>query len=330
MPLLPDECLRLLKRQRGILASWQAESAGLSPRRIEVLVRTGRWQRVGYGVYATFTGALRRDAILWAAVLRAGPQAALSHETADGLYGVVSDVGRKIHVVVPGEQRPRPAAGLVIHRSRRFWQIADPGYLPLRTQIEETVLDLAEGATSFDDVVALLARSCQRRATTPFLLTMALDKRPRVRWRKETSLALQDVADGVNSILEFRYRRDVERAHNLPASERQAPGTVDQHRIFRDVRYRRYRVIVELDGKASHPDEHRWKDKHRDNAAAADGWVSLRYGWADVHERACQTSLQVGSVLARQGWTGTVRRCGPTCGLLVSSDLGAGIHARFS
>lgn len=329
MPQLPGECLRLLKRQRGIIAGWQAESAGLSPRRVEVLVRNGHWQRVGYGVYAAFTGELRRDAILWAAVLRAGPQAALSHETAGGLYGIAGDAGRKIHVVVPADQHPRPAAGLVIHRSRRFWQMADRDFLPPRTQIEETVLDLADGAASFDDVVALLARSCQRSATTPFLLTLALDRRPRVRWRKEISLALQDVADGVNSTLEFRYLRDVERAHGLPASERQAPGTAGQHQVFRDVRYPRYRVIVELDGKASHPDEQRWKDKHRDNAAAADGWVSLRYGWADVHERPCQTSLQVGMVLARQGWAGTMRPCGQACRLLVSSDPAARPQGQF-
>jgi hypothetical protein len=316
MPQLTDECVRLLKRQRGIIASWQAESAGLSPRRIQSLVDAGRWQRVGYGVYAAFTGMLPRDTLLWAAVLRTGPQAALSHETAGGLYGILNDAGREIHVTVPHEQRPRSVSGLVVHRSRRFWQVADPGFLPPRTQIEETVLDLVEGSASFDNVVAVLARSCQHRATTPFLLTLALDKRPRIRWRKDITLALQDVADGVNSVLEFRYRRDVERRHGLPASERQAPGTAGRHRVFRDVRYARYRVVVELDGKASHPDEQRWKDKHRDNAAAADGWLSLRYGWADIHERACQTSLQVATVLARQGWTGTMRRCGPACGLV--------------
>lgn len=322
MPRLPDECLKLLRHQHGIIASWQAESAGLSAGRIAVLLRAGRWQRVGYGVYAAFTGALPRNAVLWAAVLRAGPHGILSHQTAGGLYGIIGNGARTIHVTVPHEQRLRPVTGLVIHRSRRFSQIADPDFLPPRTQIEETVLDLAECATSFDDVVALLARTCQRRATTPFRLATALERRQKMRWRTEISLAIQDVADGANSVLEFRYVRDVERAHGLPPSERQAPETVDRRQVFRDVRYSGYRVLVELDGKASHPDEQRWKDKHRDNAAAVDGWFSLRYGWADVHERACQTSLQVAKVLARQGWTGTTRRCGPTCRLPLPGDPG--------
>jgi very-short-patch-repair endonuclease len=198
---------------------------------------------------------------------------------------------------------------------RDFLQIADPGYLPPRTQVEETVFDLTDAAVDFDGVVALLARTCQRQATTPFRLAMTLERRPKVRWRKEIGLALQDVATGVNSVLEFRYVRDVERAHGLPESERQHRGSQHGHQVFRDVRYSKYGVLVELDGKASHPDEQRWKDKHRDNAAAAEGWFSLRYSWADVHERACITASEVGMVLCRQGWTGNLRRCGPTCRL---------------
>jgi hypothetical protein len=312
---LPDACLKLLKRQCSVIASWQTGSVGLAPDRVRGLLRTGRWQRVGHGVYAAFTGRPSRDAMLWAAVLRTGPLSVLSHETAGGLYGIVNDVGTSIHVTIPHRQHLQPVPGLVIHRTSRFLQVADPGFGPPRTQIDETVLDLAEGAATFDDVVALLARSCQRRLTTPYLLNWALEKRPRVRWRREISLALQDVADGVNSVLEFRYLHDVERAHGLPASERQAPAQHHGHGIFRDVWYRKYGVLVELDGKASHPDEQRWKDKRRDNAAAVDGCFSLRYGWADIHERACETASEVGTILTRQGWNGTLRRCGPACRL---------------
>jgi hypothetical protein len=314
-PQLPDECLRLLKRQNGVIAHRQIRSAGLTSDRIESLLRANRWQRVDYGVYAAFTGPLPRSATLWAAVLRAGPQAVLSHETAAGLYGIINDPGQQIHLTVPHQQRMRPATGLVVHRSTRFLQVADPGFRPPRTQVDETVLDLTEHAASFDDVVVLLARACQRHVTTPYLLNCALEKRPRVRWREQIRLALQDVADGVNSVLEFRYLRDVERAHGLPASERQAPGQQLGRGVFRDVEYRKYRVIVELDGQASHPDEQRWQDKRRDNAAAADGNVSLRYGWADIHERACETTAQIATVLIRQGWDGAPRRCGPACRL---------------
>ena len=310
---LPPPCLRLLRLQSGVIASYQAESAGLRRRQIENLVRSGRWRRLHLGVYAAFTGKPPRDAVLWAAVLRTGPQSILSHQTAAGLYGLVRDSGRLIHVSVPQPQHTRPIAGLVIHRSSRILQARDPGWLPPRTMIEETVLDLAQEAASFDDVISLLAQSCQRRLTAPFLLSATLETRAKMRWRSEISLALQDVADGVNSVLEYRYLRDVERAHGLPAGERQAHAVLRRRSIYRDVRYRRYRVVVELDGQASHPDEQRWRDNRRDNAAAADGLFTLRYGWADVTEQACETAFEVGAVLGKQGWTGTLRRCGPRC-----------------
>jgi hypothetical protein len=298
-----------------VIASRQAAYAGLGRRQIENLVRAGRWRPLHLGVYAAFTGKPPRDALLWAAVLRAGPQAILSHQTSAGLYGILEDRSRLIHVTVPHAQHLRPIAGLVIHRSSRILQTRDPGYLPPRTMIEETVFDLAQSAISFDDVVSLLARSCQRRLTTPYLLAMTLEARPKMRWRAEIGFALQDVSNGVQSPLEHRYLRDVERAHSLPAADRQAEAVKRGRRIFRDVRYRKYGVVVELDGRASHPDDQHWEDKRRDNAAAADGLFSLRYGWADITEHACETACEVGAVLSRRGWPGPLRKCGPDCRL---------------
>jgi hypothetical protein len=46
-----------------------------------------RWRRLHPGVYAAFSGQPGRDPVLWAAVLRAGPRAILSHETAAELHG---------------------------------------------------------------------------------------------------------------------------------------------------------------------------------------------------------------------------------------------------
>ena len=56
-------------------------------------------------------------------------------------------------------------------------------------------------------------------------------------------------------------------------------------------------------------------DDVADNAAAADGLFSLRYGWADITEHACETACEVGAVLSRRGWPGPLRKCGPDCRL---------------
>jgi hypothetical protein len=310
---LPDPCLRILSRQSGVITSQQAQAAGVSARRVANLLADRRWQRVQYGVYAAFTGEPPRPAVLWAAVLRAGPRAILSHQTAAEIDGLMDVRRRPIHVTVPCVQHRRSIDGITVHRSSRSIGIKEQRGLPPQTMTEETVLDLAQDAASFDDVIALLARACQRRLTTPFLLGETLDQRTRMRWRAEIRLALLDVADGVQSPLEFRYKRDVESAHGLPRPDRQAPAIQHGSRIFRDVHYRAYRVTVELDGTASHPDEQRWKDKRHDNADAVEGLVTLRYGWAAVTEEPCETAQEIAAVLARRGWRGALRRCGPDC-----------------
>jgi hypothetical protein len=70
---------------------------------------------------------------------------------------------------------------------------------------------------------------------------------------------------------------------------------------------------VETDGAVAHPPAAHWRDRHRDNAAATDGIITLRYSWADVTERPCQTAAQVAAVLQHRGWRGTPHPCGPSC-----------------
>jgi very-short-patch-repair endonuclease len=71
--------------------------------------------------------------------------------------------------------------------------------------------------------------------------------------------------------------------------------------------------VVELDGRAAHPAEERWRDIHRDNLSAAVGMVTLRYNWADVTTDPCRVAGEIAAVLRRQGWTGRLRPCGPAC-----------------
>jgi hypothetical protein len=310
---LPKPCLRLLSNQCGVIASWQEEAAGISARQMRNQEISRRWQRLHFGVYAAFTGQPPREAVLWAAVLRAGPRALLSHETAAELDGLIDKPSKLVHVTVPWSQRRQAAAGMVIHRSSRSIAFKPQRPLPPRTATEETVLDLTDATASLDTVVSLVARACQRRLTTPFLLDDSLRLRARARWRDELRQVLLDVADGVHSVLEYRHLNGVERPHGLPRPDRQAEAVQHGSRIFRDILYRKYRVAIELDGTASHPDEQRWQDNRRDNAAAADGIITLRYGWADVTERPCETAQEIATVLAKAGWPGSLRRCGPAC-----------------
>jgi hypothetical protein len=190
------------------------------------------------------------------------------------------------------------------------WQ--PPWRLP-RTTVEDTVLDLVATARTFDDAYGWISRAIGRRLTTPQLLSTALTRRSRIRWRVWITAALADAADGVHSPLERNYVNGVERAHGLPTARRQAKRRHGSGTRYLDNLYEKYGQCVELDGTAAHPAEGRWRDTHRDNANRLQGVETLRYGWPDVTENRCRTAAQVADLLRSRGWTGTLRPCSPSC-----------------
>ena len=98
--------LSQLQYQAGVVSRQQALDAGLTEKAIEWRLRTGAWQRLHRKVYATFTGNLSREARLWAAVLRVGPGAVLSHETAAEIQHLIDKPSQRIHISVPEKQNP--------------------------------------------------------------------------------------------------------------------------------------------------------------------------------------------------------------------------------
>ena len=301
----------LRRRQHGVVSRQQALACGLSLKVIESRLRSGRWQRLHPGVFATFTGRPQRLSQLWAAVLKAGRGATLSHETAAELAGLVDAAAgpTPIHVTVPVRRQPRPVPGTVIHQSSRVDIARHPTRLPPQTRIEETVVDLTQSARTIDQAVDWIARAVSARLTTTARVHQALASRPKVRWRRQLNEALDHVRSGCHSLLELRYQRDVEAAHGLPRGQRQVPAMGLAGRIYHDVEYKRFRTVVELDGRAAHPEPEKWRDMRRDNASVVAGRYVLRYGQGDVHEHPCQVALQAAHVFQANGWTGRPKRC---------------------
>jgi hypothetical protein len=90
-------------------------------------------------------------------------------------------------------------------------------------------------------------------------------------------------------------------------------AVIDGKAAYRDAYYEEYQLAIELDGKQAHPDEERWRDRHRDNQAGAQGILTVRYGWRDIYGHPCQTALVQARILRRRGWRGTPRPCSATC-----------------
>jgi hypothetical protein len=311
---LPGEVDGLLSRQAGVITRTQALAAGMTRHAIQARLDSGRWQRLHVGVYAAYSGLPARESLLWAAVLGVRSGGVLCHQTAAELHGL-RDVGksRKIHVMVPRGHSITALTGVVIHYSRRVNVARHPALEPPRTRLEETVLDLAEAEATTTGAISWILTACASRRTKPELLLQAMASRPRMRRRKVLLAALGDARIGVESILEHGYLYRVERAHGLPEGARQRRTRAGGASRYEDVRYEKYGVIVELDGQAAHPEGERWQDVRRDNVSAMNGWITLRYSYADVMERPCEIADEVARALRAQGYAGGVHRCGPCC-----------------
>jgi len=263
--------------QVGVVSRQQALRSGMSRSAITSKVKCGRWRQIYPGVYATFSGAVGRDAQLWAAVLYAGKGAQLSHETAAEVNGLTERQSRLINVSIPADRRVSPPNGVKVHLS---------AYLDLKARFPRGVVPL--------------------RTT--------LNAHRKLRWRGQLDEMIIAAAGGAYSLLEFRYDRDVERAHGLPRASHQVPFTKpDGSRGFRDRYYEKFGLVVELDGRQAHPAERRGEDRSRDNDATAGGGSTLRYDWDDVTRHGCGTAAQVARSLASRGWTGQHKQCTPAC-----------------
>src|SRR5262249_20048632 len=155
------------------------------------------------------------------------------------------------------------------------------------------VLDLAQVASTSEDACAWIARGLGRRLTTQERLRKALDQRERIRFRPELAELLSPEWAGIHSALEYRYVKWVEVPHLLPRGDRQVRAASPHGIVYRDVLYDDFHLIVELDGRAAHPGDTRWKDIRRDNAAVVEGIMTLRFGWEDLRVRPCLVADQV-------------------------------------
>ncbi|HET7736774.1 MAG TPA: type IV toxin-antitoxin system AbiEi family antitoxin domain-containing protein [Nocardioidaceae bacterium] len=302
----------ILQHQAGVISRRQALEAGLEPHDIKRHLRQRHWATVHPGVYVNHTGPLTWLQRAWAAVLFSWP-AALCGESA---LRAVEGPGRRgrddriVHVAV-GRHRSRVVPpGVELHRmehlgERALWNVGPP-----RLRYEEAVLDVAIGASTEFEAIAVLADAVQGRRTTAVRLRAALAGRPRASRRAWLDAVLEDVAAGTCSVLEHAYLVRVERGHGLPRGRRQSRGDGP---VYRDVEYDGG-LVVELDGRLFH-DSARGRDRDfdRDLAAAVDGRDSVRLSWGQVYDRGCITAHRLGRLLQVRGWTGSVRACGPDC-----------------
>lgn len=276
-------------------------------------VESGRWRRLHDGVLVVHGGPLLWNARAHAALLRVGEGAVLSHEAAAWMHGFTRHPPTTFDVCVPHVRRVVGLPdGIVLHRTRRAVTAVEVRGLPVTTAAA-TVVDCVSCLRRTDDVLGLLCAAI-RAGTRPEAVLAELEGRRQMRHRRAVLELLGDVRDGVESALEGRYHRDVERRHGLPQGRRQQREVLEGRWIRSDVRYERWRTRVELDGELAHPGGRTADDVWRDNAVVlAHGEVTLRYRWHHVRRDPCRTAAQVVRALRAGGWTGMPTPCGSAC-----------------
>lgn len=311
-----DHCAEVrdvLNEQKSVLSRAQAIDLGVAAQHMDNRLRSGLWVPVHRGVYAAVTGNLDREADLRAALLRAGPDAILSHWTAAELHKLIDRPWPTIHVTVPESRNPARHGkinGVIVHRSDVTMRGRHPTTTLPCTRVDATIVDLIHCAPTFDAAYDWICRGIGRRRTTAERIRATLEARQRVRWGTEVKIAL-GVATGALSWLELRYARGVEIPHGLPQASRQVLVHQDTGNKYLDNLYEEYLTCVELDGTLAHPQDEQQRDKERDrwNLVHRET-VTMRFGVPDLatDEKLCATAAQVTKVLSDRG-PATGHRC---------------------
>jgi len=300
-------------RQDGVATTSQLTEWGASRSLVARRVVDGEWQRLYPGVIALQSGPVSWRQQARGALLYAGPGGALSHRAAAFHRGVLPVPGPTLDVTVPHARRVDPQPGLVVHRTRRMpWA----GGALRAVDEEEAVLGLVAEARGDDELVGLVCDAVRGGARPEALVSRAAQLR-RLRNRALLAEVLGAVADGVESPLEHRFRRDVENGHRLPRAVAQRRERVAGRWIRADRVYDGFGVRVELDGQLAHPFGTTDDDVWRDNAVLLTSRdITLRYRWRHVVATPCAAAIQVATALRARGWTGRPCPCRrPDCPL---------------
>ncbi|MGL5862680.1 MAG: type IV toxin-antitoxin system AbiEi family antitoxin domain-containing protein [Phycicoccus sp.] len=299
------------RRQHGVVSRAQALEH-LSTGELRWRLESGRWRRVCPGVYQDHTGPLTWPARASAALLHAGPGAALALHAAAHLHGFLAKQPQVLVVAVPNHRQVRRVPGMRVVRQRRL-RTTEKRHLCVTTAAT-TVLGLAAiPGTTRIEAVGWAADAVATGECTSDDLATALHERRRHPHRLALERALGAVTAGAQSVLEVEFVQSVLHAHGLPPMRMQVPDTVDGRGIRRDFESEEFGVVVEVDGRLGHEGAGVERDRVRDRRTARSGRMTLRAGWGDVHDAACELALDLHGALSARGHCGDVRPCGPRC-----------------
>jgi very-short-patch-repair endonuclease len=237
-------------------------------------LKDGRLYPILPRVYAVGHRAVPIEGRLVAAILYAGPGAALSHATAAWWWGLLPNAPEDIHVSSPNRPRTRP--GVVVHHPQRQ-TIVHHRRLPVTT-VPQTLLDLASRPPDLTVRRALAEAEYRGLLDIPAV-------RAELRQGRAGAARLRRALEGHEPQLartrsEFEVRfLELCRTADVPMPKLNLK--VEGHTV--DALWRAQRVAVELDGFPGHHTRAQIeRDRRRDLDLRRAGFLVLRYTWAQL------------------------------------------------
>ena len=286
-------CLRLAEKRHGVITRSEALDLGMTPRRVQNLVKKSRWQRLYPGAYIVGGAPAIWAARLTAATLAAGPEAVASHRAAARWHGLDGFDDNVIEIICPRHIR---WDGVTAHRgpllrrgdvvTRRHLRVTtctrtlmDLGSVVSLPRLE-AALDsaLVMGLTSVNHLSRRLGAGGLRRGTVPL----------------ERLLESRRGSAPTQSQLEREFMSKVIDRFDLPPPTRQFEVVEGRSRALIDFAYPSNRLGIEVLGWRFHLGKTAWeRDLARHNRLTASGWTILYFTWTDVLKRSQRVATEI-------------------------------------
>ena len=280
---------RIARGQAGIFTRADASEAGLPECEVRARLRSGLWVAAGRALLAATTPetmATREQA----ALVHAGPDAALSHLSAARRWHFDVPASSEVWVTVPWVRRPGLLPALRIVRSKHL-----PGSAVCRldgVRVVRPARAVADLALHLDErqLTAIALSAMQRELCTYAELVhwqQVLAGRPGTAVLRR---ALEEADPASESILSAEFGRLVADEGLVPCLEVRLS---DGGRVVCDFGHWAARIDFEADGAAYHSGLQVGRDKRRDRRMLRAGWITVRYDADDIRRHPRETLADV-------------------------------------
>jgi very-short-patch-repair endonuclease len=281
----------LAERQYGLVTRAQLFELGVSADAIDYRIKVGRLRPVHRGVYTVGHRLLTQNGRWLAAVLACGDGAVLSHRAAAGLWGLRNET--RIEVTVPRTRKTRP--GIRVHRiDLPPDEITTRHRIPTTT-VPRTLLDLSGGVPR-DELRSMMRQAETNRLTDTLTLGDLIERYPRRPGIANARAIHEEAQRGMGVTrreLEERFQAFLlNAAFPVPTTNTLIEG------FEVDCAWRGERLIVELDGRATHDTPHAFEaDRLRDRTLSAHGWRVVRITWRQLHDQPAEVEADLRKLL---------------------------------